>query len=359
MLKKIDAYIIKKFLGTFVFILALLMTIAVVFDISEKMDDFLDTRPPLSEIIFKYYLNFVIHYGNLFTSLIIFIALIWFTSKMAQRTEIIAILSSGVSFARLLRPFFIAATIMVVISLVAMHFLVPYANKVKEQFEQQYIYGPFEIREKDHNAEIRPGEIAYFRSINYQDNWGSKFSIGHWEDGKLTKKLFANYARFDSSTTRWKLENYYIRSFEYGKETLVHGSKLDTVLDIRFSDFGVRKNFVYTMTTAELKDFIEVETLKGSDKIPKYEIEIHQRTSYPVATYILTLIGVSVAGRKVRGGMGLNIVLGLLIAILYIFAMKIMTVSATNAGVNPFIAVWTPNALFALIAVYLYIKAPK
>ena len=361
MFKKIDVYIIKKFLGTFVFILSLLMLIAVVFDVSEKMDDFLKTNPPFNEILTDYYVNFIIYYGNLFTSLILFIALIWCTSKMAQRTEVIAIISSGVSFKRFLLPFFIATSILVTVSLLAMHYFVPHANKVKEEFELEYIKGPFEIRDKDHHAEIQPGIIAYFKSIDYQDNWGSKFSIEHWdtEENRMTKKLFANYARYDTLKNKWKLENYFIRDLTKGQEEIVFGSRLDTVLRVKFSDFGVHDSYITTMTTKELNDFIEQEKRKGSDKIPAYNIEKHQRTSYPIAAYIMTLIGVSLASRKVRGGMGLKIVLGLLIAIAYIFAMKIMTVAATNSGMPALMAVWAPNFIFSIIAVFLYIKTPK
>jgi len=280
---------------------------------------------------------------------------------MAQKTEVIAIISGGVSFIRFLRPFFIGTTILVLGSLIAMHYLVPQANKIKEEFELEFISGPFEIRDKDHHAEVREGEIAYFKSIDYQDNWGSKFSIEHWdvENNRLEKKLFANYARYDSLKGKWKLENYFIRTFNETGEHVDYGTSLDTVLNIKLSDFGVHKNFIYTMTTPELNEFIEKERLKGSDKIPFYQIEKYQRTSYPIAAYILTLIGVSVASRKVRGGMGLKIVVGLLIAILYIFAMKIMTVAATNTGLDAIYAVWAPNAIFSIIAVILYIKTPK
>ena len=337
------------------------MLIAIVFDVSEKMDDFLKSKPSFKEILIDYYLNFIIHYGNLFTSLILFIALIWCTSKMAQRTEVVAIISSGVSFKRFMLPFFVATSMLVIISLFAMHFLVPYANKVKEKFELNYISGPFEINDKNHHVEIKEGTIAYFKTIKYQDNWGSKFSIEEWNENNtaLKSKLIANYARFDSINNKWSLENYDIRTFTEEGEELKYGTKIDTVLDLKMSDFGVHKNFIYTMTTPELIDFIENERLKGSDKIPFYEIEKHQRSSYPAASYILTLIGVSVASRKVRGGMGLKLVYGILIAVLYIFAMKIMTVATTNMGLNSLISVWTPNFIFSIIAVILYIKTPK
>ena len=359
MLSKIDKYIILKFLGTFFFILALLMVISVVFDVSEKLDDFLKTNPSIKEIIVDYYVNFVLHYGILLSSLIIFISLIWFTSRMAQRTEIIAILTSGVSFNRLLLSYFIAAFILVSLSLVLTHYLVPTANKNRYEFERKYIDGPYRINEQDLHAEIEPGVIAYFKRIDYQNNWGSKFSIEHWDDGKLEKKLISNYARFDTIKNSWKLENYFIRIFQDDTEKLKYGTKLDTVLDIRFSDFGVSRHIIHTMTTPELNSFIDREKMKGSDRIPYYQIEKHQRTSFPLATFILTLIGVVVASRKVRGGQGINIVIGFLIAVIYIFTMKVSTVAATNVDFNPLLAVWIPNLIFSIIAVYLYIKAPK
>ena len=359
MLTRIDKYIITKFLGTFFFILALIMTISVVFDISEKLDDFLKINPSIKEVVMDYYLNFVLHYGILLSSLIIFIALIWFTSRMAQRSEIIAILTSGVSFNRLLLSFIMAAFILVSISLILTHYLVPNANKNRYNFERTYIDGPYRINEQDLHAEIEPGIIAYFKRIDYQNNWGSKFSIEHWNDGLLTQRLISNYARFDTVNNRWKLENYFIRTFDGENEKLKYGTKLDTVLELRFSDFGVSRHIIHTMTTPELNQFIVKEKLKGSDRIPFYQIEKYQRTSFPLATFILTLIGVVVASRKVRGGYGINIVKGILIAVLYIFAMKMSTVAATNVDFNPLLAVWTPNLIFSIIAIYLYIKAPK
>lgn len=335
------------------------MTISVVFDISEKLDDFLKTNPSVKEIVVDYYLNFVLHYGILLSSLIIFIALIWFTSRMAQRTEIIAILTSGVSFNRFLLSFFIAAFLLVSMSLVLTHYLVPIANKNRYNFESKYIDGPYRINDQDLHAEVEPGVIAYFKRIDYQNNWGSKFSIEHWDGGMLTKKLISNYARFDTINNRWKLENYFIRTFDGEKEKLRYGTKLDTLLNVRFSDFGVNKDVIHTMTTPELNKFIERESMKGSDRIPFYQIEKHQRTSFPVATFILTLIGVVVSSRKVRGGYGINIVIGILIAVLYIFTMKMSTVAATNVDFNPLLAVWIPNFIFSIIAVYLYTKAPK
>ncbi|MFT4659753.1 MAG: lipopolysaccharide export system permease protein [Patiriisocius sp.] len=359
MFKKIDWYIIKGFLVTFFFAISLLMTISVVFDISEKLDDFLRSNPSFKEIALDYYLNFVLAYSILFSPLIIFVALIFFTSKMAQRTEVVAILSSGVSFNRYLRPYFIAASILAFGALYVNHFVIPKANAVRLNFEEKYYRNPYSIKDKDIHFEIEEDRIVYFKTINLQNASASNFSIEQWKDEKLISKLSAKRVKWDSTNGVWNLTNYTHRNFLNGHETLEYGNKLDTNLNIGLSDFGKRIEFVSSMNYYALNEFIEKERKMGSSKISFYLIEKYQRTSYPFATYVLTLIGVSLASRKVRGGIGMHLALGFLVVLTYIFAMKVTTVSATNAGLSPFIAVWIPNVLFSILAIYLYIKSPK
>lgn len=359
MFTKIDRYLVKKFLGTFFFILALLMLIAAIFDVSEKIDDFIENEAPLRAILFDYYVNFFIHYGNLFSPLLIFISVIWFTGKIAYQTEIIAILSSGVSFKRFLWPYFLSATFLVVASLYLNHFQLPRANKERLQFEEDYIRNRFQITDKNIHREIEPGTIIYFESFNYQQQFGYQFSLEKWTEGKLTYKLLADKATMDS-TNHWTINNYFIRTYDNNNnEHLRAGRRMDTIIPFTPADLGARVTVASALTTPELNEFIEREKLKGSDQVPFYELEKHQRTSMPFATYILTLIGVSIASRKVRGGIGLHIALGFTIAIIYIFFMKISSVAATNSGLNPFIAVWIPNFLFLFLTAYIYRKAPK
>lgn len=358
-MKKIDIYIIRKFLTTLFFLFIVLMSIAIIFDISERIDDFLKTSPPLKAIAFEYYLNFVIFYGNLFSSLLIFIAVIFFTAKMASNTEIVAILSSGVSFNRLLFPYFISATILAGFSLYANHWLVPDANKKRLDFENTFVRNPYQNTERNIHIQSNPGEFIYFESYNVKLNKGWKFSLEKWEGAELKFKIMAANCTWDTVKQKWLLENYYSRKIDGMKETITEGKKLDTILNLNPTDFEKRLTNTEMMNYAELNKFIDDETKAGSEFIPFYEIEKHQRSSYPFAAFVLTLIGVAVASRKVRGGIGLHIAFGLLICVTYILAMKVTTVYATNAGLNPLIAVWIPNFLFGIFSIYLYKKAPK
>jgi lipopolysaccharide export system permease protein len=358
-MKKLDLYIIKKFLGTFFFMLAVIMSIAIVFDISEKLEKLVKNQAPLSAILFEYYLNFVLYYGNLFSSLLIFLSVLLFTSQMAQRSEIIAILSSGVSFKRLLFPYFVGASVLVGLSLFFTHYQLPIANQTRLNFENQYLNRTYKIVDKNLHRQIDPETIAYFRTFNAENNFGSKFSMERWENGKLTFKLLAERASYDSANGSWHIENYYKRTITEFDDILSRGTKMDTIIPMKPTDFGQRLNIASTMSTKALEDFIEEERKKGSDKTVHFEIEKHQRTSYPFATYVLTIIGVSIASRRSRGGIGAHLAIGVLIAVSYIFAMKVTTVAATNAGLNPLLAVWIPNIFYLLIGVYLYTKAQK
>lgn len=359
-MKKIDQYIIRKFLGTFFFMLGMIMSIAVVFDISEKLHKFVRSQAPISEVLIDYYLNFVFYYGNLFSSLLIFLAVLLFTSQMAQRTEIVAILAGGVSFKRILLPYFISATILVIMSLYFTHYQLPIANQNRLDFENTYLRGKFRINDKNLHRQFDAETIAYFESFSTINNIGYKFSIEQWnEDGSLKYKLMADRARYDSLNNKWKIENYYERIYTEDGEELNSGRRKDTTLTLKPSDFGQRLEVASTMGYKELNDFIAAEKRKGSDKTVHYEIEKHQRTALPFATYILTLIGVSIASRKARGGIGVHLAVGVFIAVTYIFALKVTTVAATNAGMNPLLAVWLPNIFFLIIGIFLYFKAQK
>lgn len=358
-MKKLDIYIVKKFLSTFFFLFIILMSIAIIFDVSERIDDFIKTTPPLRAIIFEYYVNFVIFYGNLFSSLLIFIAVIFFTAKMASDTEIVAILSSGISFNRMLLPYFIANIILAGFSLYANHWLVPDANKKRLDFENTYIRNPYQNTSHDIHMQTDQGEIIYFESYNVKYNKGHRFSLEKWDGTELKMKINAASCQWDTLSKKWRLENYNIRNIDGMKESIIEGLKYDTVLNLSPKDFEKRLTNTEMMNYEELNSFIEDETRSGSEYIPYYEVEKNQRSSYPFATFVLTLIGVSVASRKVRGGIGLHIAYGLLICVTYILAMKVTTVYATNAGLNPLAAVWIPNVLFGLFSIYLYRKAPK
>ena len=358
-MKILDLYIIKRFLLTFVFIMALIMLIAIIFDVSEQIDDLIRTRAPLSSILFNYYKNFVLFYGNLFSPLLTFIAVIFFTSQLANRTEIVAMLSGGVSFSRLMWPYFISATILAAGSFYLNNYLVPKANRERMEFESEYIHTYKRTLNQGIHKQIKPGEMIYFEKFNSKNNVGYRFTLEEWDGVDLKKKLFANYVKWDTAASQWTLENYYIRTYYGNHENVVEGKALDTVLAFTPDEFASRIEDTQRMDVNELNEFIEEQRLKGSPNIPYYLIEKHTRNALPFSTYILTLIGVAMSSRKVRGGIGAHIAAGLALAVTYILAMKVSTVYATNAGLNPLIAAWVPNILYGILAVYIYIKAPK
>jgi lipopolysaccharide export system permease protein len=358
-MKIIDLYIIRKFLGTFFFMVAILMSIAVIFDVSEKIDDFLKNEAPIKAILLDYYVNFVLYYGNLFSALLIFISVIFFTSKMASNTEIVAVLCNGVSFRRMMLPYFISASLLAGMSLYFNHYVIPEANKVRLDFENRYIRNPYRFLERNIHRQINPGEFIYFESYNNTQNIGYRFSAEKWEGNIMKEKLMSQSVVWDSTLKKWRVNDYTLRKFNGEKETLSKGRTMDTIFNFLPSDFEMRITNIEAMNYNELHAFIEKEKMKGSDNIEFYEIEKHQRSSWPFATYVLTLIGVSISSRKVRGGIGLHIANGLLICVTYILCMKVTTVYSTNAGLDPLIAVWLPNIIFGLLSVVFYIKAPK
>ncbi|HMR46613.1 MAG TPA: LptF/LptG family permease [Bacteroidia bacterium] len=357
--KILDIYIIKKFLGTFLFAIGLIVCIAVVFDISEKVDDFIERHAPLKAIAFDYYLNFIPYFANLFSPLFVFISVIFFTSKMAGQTEIIAILNSGISFNRFLRPYIISATVIAIASFYLNNWVIPHANLVRLQFENIYIKNPYVYRGRNIHRQIKPGEFVYFESYDNKANTGFMFSLEKFEEGKLVTKLMADRITWDSLTQKWNIENYTIRHINGMTEELKKGIRLDTVLSIHPSEFNRRMNFIEAMDFSELNTYIKEEKQRGSEVIPFYEVEKYRRTSYPFATFILTLIGVAISSKKVRGGVGLQLGAGILLSFTYIMFMQVSTTFATNGNLPAVVAVWIPNFVYAAIAIYLLRKAPK
>ncbi len=356
---KLDWYIIKKFLGTFFFSISLILIIVVVFDISEKVDDFFESEAPLRAILFDYYLNFIPYFGNLFSPLFTFIAVIFFTSKMASNSEIISILTSGVSFNRFLRPFLLSAVLLCVLSFVLGNFIIPASNQLRLDFEYEYLKSPYKNRDKDIHMQIEPGTFIYIESYNIQKNIGYKFSIENFEKNELKKKLYSSYIEWDEQKEKWTIYNYIEREINGLYEEINEGEQKDTVLNLRPKDFNFRLSMVETMNYYELNSFIDKEKMKGSKNLVFHLIEKHKRIAFPFATIILTLVAVAMASRKVKGGIGLHLGIGLLISFSYILFMQISTTFATNGDLSPIVAVWIPNLMFSLLAIYLLRKAPK
>ena len=358
-MKKLDLYIIRQFLGTFFMSIILILSIVVIFDISEKIDDFIKKEAPLRAIITDYYFNFLPYFANLFSPLFTFISVIFFTSKLANNTEIVAILSSGVSFNRLLFSYFIAAAIIATFSLGMNHWIVPSATKNIVAFKQKYIWSEYRNTNRHIHKQIKPGHFIYMETFNVQDQTGYKFSYEIINNQRLTYKLNSSQAKWDSIQQSWKVYNYVIREIDTLHETFRRGNVLDTVFDFDVNEFIEKREFVNTLNYTELSQFIDDEIMKGSERVPFHKIEMYRRTSFPFATFILTLIAVSLCSRKVRGGIGINIGIGFAISFAYILFMQVFDTFATNANTPPLLAVWIPNIIFGCLAFWLYKKDPK
>jgi lipopolysaccharide export system permease protein len=358
-MKIIDKYIIKKFLGTFFFSLSLIIIIVIVFDISEKIDDFLGKKAPMKAIIFDYYLNFIPYFVNLFSPLFTFIAVIFFTAQMANRTEIIAILGSGISFKRLLFPYFLAATALCTFSLLLNNWIIPPANKIRLEFENRYIRNAYFLDAHNFHRQIKPGEFMYFESYNNTDNIGYRFSYEKINNGTLSFKILSDRIQWDSTKQKWSVYNYMIRNIEGLNETVRTGARLDTTFYFKPADFNMRLTAIESMNYTQLNTFIEEERLHGSENIKFYEVEKYKRIAFPFATFILTLIGVSLASRKVRGGIGAQLGLGIAISFVFIMFMQVSTTFATNGNVPAYIAVWIPNLIFGILSLFLLRIVPK
>ncbi|MDP3464038.1 MAG: LptF/LptG family permease [Bacteroidales bacterium] len=359
-MKIIDWYIFKKFLGTFVYAISLLILIVIIFDISENIEDFLKNRAPVKEIIIDYYLYFIPYFINLFIFLFTFISVIFFTSKMAGNTEIIAILSSGVSFNRMLRPYLFASVLLGVTSFYLGNFLIPRTNEIRREFKNKYIENLSKDKERNIHVQIEKGVFVYVENYNNKLSTGYKFTMEKYDGQQLTYKLAAE--RIELDTTRkngWMIFNYVERKIDSLDETLVKGKRIDTVLNLQPTDLYKIKEDYEVMNFWELRRHIDKELLKGSKGVTTYQVEKHKRVASPVAIIILTFIGVAVSSRKVRGGIGMHLGVGIGLTFSYIIFMQFSTVFATFGNLPPFLAAWIPNMVFAVLGIYLITKAPK
>lgn len=359
-LKIIDIYIIRKFLGTFFLAIILILTIAVVFDFSEKIDDFIENEASVKKIIFEYYLNFIPYFAVLFSSLFTFISVIYFTSRMAYNTEIIAILNSGMSFRRLLKPYLISAVVIALFSFLLNDLVIPDANKVKLAFEEQYIHNrPVKFKTKNFHRQVEPGVYVYLENYSTISKVGYNFSIEKFEDGELVSKLLADQIRWDTSKNKWSLRRYYMRDIDGLTETISTGRIKDTTINIKPEDFARRINVVETMSLGELDEFIKQQTMQGETNVKAFQIERHKRIAFPFSTFILTFIGVAVSSRKVRGGIGFQIATGVVISFSYILFMQFSTQFSIGGLLPVALAAWLPNIIFLGVALYLFRMAPK
>jgi lipopolysaccharide export system permease protein len=358
MLTILDRYIIRKFLGTYIFSIVLIISIAVVFDINEQLDKFLRNDAPLSAIVFDYYMNFIPYYVNLFSALFVFISVIFFTSKLADNSEIIAMLSAGTSFKRLMKPYMISAAIIAIISFILTAFIIPPANVTRIKFMNKYIKNKEITSANRVQLQIEPGVIAYFNRYDNRDKTGYHFSLDKLEGKNLVSRLTAARIKYDSAY-HWIAYDYSIREFHGMRESIKVGAQIDTTLTIVPSDFLISVNDFEQLTTPKLYKHIKRQKEKGIGNMQAFEIEYHKRFASIASAFILTIIGAALSSRKIKGGMGLNIGIGLLISVSYIMFMTISSTFAVSGFVSPFIAAWIPNVIFSGIAAYLYRKAPN
>lgn len=358
LLKKIDWYIIRKFIGTYVFSIVLIISISVVFDINEKIDRFLQPEVPLHAIIFDYYMNFIPYYANLFSPLFTFIAVIMFTSQLADKSEIIAMLASGMSFRRLMLPYLISAALIAGVTFILNGYIIPPANITRIDFQNTYIKNKKTDYASNVQLEVEPGIIAYFDRYDDKGRQGHRFDLKRFEGKKLVSKLTAKKIKYDS-LYQWTIEDYMIRDFDGMKETITSGTRKDTTIRVVPSDFLISPTDSEIMTSPELRVYIDRQKKRGIANIQPFEIEYHKRYAAVMAAFILTIIGASLSSRKIKGGMGLNIGIGLGLSFSYILFTTITATFAINGYVSPMIAAWIPNILYTFIAIFLYRRAPR
>lgn len=355
----IDKYIIKKFLGTFFYSILLLTVIIIVFDISEKISDFIDQKAPLKEIVLNYYLNFVPYFINTFSALFTFISVIFFTSKMASNTEIIAILNGGISYRRFLFPYLLSGLFITMMSFALMNYVIPNTNKNLRAFEKQYLKNPFVVRETNIHMQLNDSLFVYVENYNNAANTGYKFAIEEFSNNKLVSKTKADVITWDSLTNKWLMTNYQIRNFHNDGESIEKGYKLDTTMMFIPSDFVADIEDAKIMTYKNLKQYIAREEARGNYVAKKFEMERQKRITFPFANLILTFIGVALSSRKVRGGIGINLGIGITIAFTFILLQQITSVFAVFGNTPASIALWIPNIIYALLALMLLYLAPK
>jgi lipopolysaccharide export system permease protein len=352
-MNKIDRYIIKKFIGTFFYALTLLLLVVIVIDISEKIDDFMEHDLDMWTIISEYYLHFIPYFANLFSPLFIFISVVFFTSKLADNSEIIAIFNSGMSFKRFLRPFIISSVFLASLSFLLGSFVIPIANKNRIDFENKYLVSQKKILRKNIHLQTSENQYIYLEGYNNKRNIGYKFSLENFENGILKSKIRANYIQWNETSENWTINNYEIRTFYKEKESIISGVKLDSTLLLLPSDFIVQLNLAETMNLQELNENIITESSLSSGKAKFYKIEKHKRIAFPFAIIILTVIAVALSSRKVKGAIGTNMGLGLLISFSYILFFQFSSTFATNGNLEPWLAVWIPNILYILLGIFL------
>lgn len=357
-MKRLDKYIIGKFLGTFIFSIVLIMSIAVVFDLTEKLDDFFENQVSGKEIIFDYYLNFIPYYMNMFSPLFIFISVIFFTSKLAGDSEIIAILASGVSYHRLMWPYFASALLLFVFSFWMTGYVIPPASEKMLTFQDKYIQHFSRENARNIQMEVEPGTILYIESFQKRTKMGYRASLEHFDGKKLTMRITADRIHYDSAYN-WHFDKYIRREFDGMRETLTRGNRLDTIIPVLPKELFYTAENAQMMPNPELRSYIDTQRKRGSGNVQAFETEWWKRWASPIGAFIMTLLGVTMSSKKVRGGMGKNLGFGLTLSALYILFSTVSTTFSVNGVMSPFMSVWLPNFIFLAIGVALYLRVSR
>ncbi len=361
-LKVLDWYIIKKFIGTYFYSIALIISISIVFDINENLAKFTQYHAPLRAIVVDYYMNFVPYFANLFSPLFVFIAVIFFTSKLAGNSEIISMLAAGVSFKRLMRPYMISAALISIMTFFLGAYVIPKGTIIRQNFETIYKNKKKNTSAENVQLQVGKGVIAYIQHYDNNLKKGYGFCLDKFEDKKLVSHMTASEIQYDTisdSKYHWKARNWRIRQLKGMRETITSGSVKDTTIMMEPADLVFSKGQQETFTSPQLRDYISKQIDRGSGNVVQYEVEFHKRIATSFASFILTTIGLALSSRKRKGGMGLYLGIGLALSFTYIMLQTVSSTFAINADTPPMLAAWIPNIIFTIVAYFCYRKAPN
>ena len=361
-IKKMDRYIIGKFIGTYIYSIILIISISIVFDVNENLAKFTTNHAPLRAIVFDYYANFVPYFANLFSPLFVFIAVIFFTSKLAGNSEIIAMLACGMSFKRLLRPYMISAALISILNFTLGAYVIPKGTVIRHDFESLYKNNKKKTSASNVQLQVGKGVIAYIQQYDDVSKTGYGFSLDKFENKKLVSHMTANVIKYDTISDnryQWRAVNYKIRTLKGMREQIKTGAEIDTMIMMEPMDLVFSKGQQETFTSPELLRYISKQKDRGSSNVVQYEVEYHKRIASCFASFILTIIGASLSARKRKGGMGLYLGIGMALSFSYILLQTVSSTFAINADTPPVLGAWIPNLLYFACAYYCYKKAPN
>ena len=361
-ISRLDRYIIGKFIGTYIYAIILIISISIVFDVNENLAKFTQYHAPLKAIVFDYYMNFVPYFANLFSPLFVFIAVIFFTSKLAGNSEIIAMLAAGISFKRLMRPYMISCVLISALSFYLSAYVIPHGTVIRQNFETMYKNKKRVTAADNVMLQVGKGVIAYIQHYDNSMKKGYGFSLDRFEDKKLVSHMTAMEVQYDTisdSKYHWTVNNWKIRELRGLREHITSGISKDTIIQMEPTDLVYSKGQQETFTSPELKEYISKHIDRGSSNVVQYQVEYHKRIASSFASFILTTIGLSLSSRKRKGGMGMYLGIGLALSFTYILLQTVSSTFAVNADAPPILAAWIPNLIFAVVAWFCYRKAPN